>query len=95
VVLSGASLMFIVLWTRRVVRRLTISETAKKQATQFLWFCIFFSMLSVGLGMTVSGFVWFGADFLRRFNVVFWCALTGVALYPGFAMRNALPMQQR
>jgi hypothetical protein len=39
-------------------------------------------MLSLGLGMAVSGFVWFSTDFMRRFNVVFWSALTGVAIYP-------------
>jgi hypothetical protein len=82
VVLSGASLMFVLFWTRRAIRRLATSETAKKHATQFLWSCIFFSMLSLGLGMAVSGFVWFSTDFMRRFNVVFWSALTGVAIYP-------------
>ena len=82
VALSGASLMFVLFWTRRAVRRLATSETAKKHATQFLWSCIFFSMLSLGLGMAVSGFVWFSTDFMRRFNVVFWSALTGVAIYP-------------
>ena len=82
VVLSGVSLMFVLFWTRRAVRRLASSETARKHVTQFLWSCLFFSILSLGLGMAVSGFIWFSTDLMRRFNVVFWSALTGVAIYP-------------
>jgi len=46
-VLFGVSLIFDLFWTRREVRRLAASETAKKHATQFLWSCIFFSMVSL------------------------------------------------
>jgi hypothetical protein len=81
-VLFGVSLIFDLSWTRREVRRLAASETAKKHATQFLWSCIFFSTLSLGLGMAVSGFVWFSTDFIRMFGVVFWSAITGIAIYP-------------
>jgi len=49
-VLFGLSLIFDLFWTRREVRRLAASETAKKHATQFLWSCIFFNTLSLGLG---------------------------------------------
>jgi hypothetical protein len=82
VVLSGASLMFVLFWTRRTVRRLATGELANKHAGQFLWSCIFFSMLSFMLGMAVSGYVWFSTDFLRKFGVVFWSAMTAVAIYP-------------
>lgn len=81
-VLFGASLIADLLWTRRAVRQLATSEIAKKAATQFLWSCVFFSMLSFGLGMALSGWNWFSTDFMRRFNVVFWSAMTSVAIYP-------------
>jgi hypothetical protein len=81
-VLFGASLIADLLWTRREVRRLAASETAKKAATQFLWSCICFSILSFGLGMAVSGWNWFSADFMQRFNLVFWSAMTGIAIFP-------------
>jgi cytochrome b561 len=81
-VLSGASLMFVLFWTRRAVRRLATSESAKKHAGQFLWSCIFFSMLTLMFGMAVSGYVWFSTDFMRTFGVVFWSAMTAVAIYP-------------
>jgi hypothetical protein len=81
-VLFGASLIADLLWTRRELRRLAASEMAKKAATQFLWSCIFFSMLSFMLGMAASGYVWFSTDFLRTFGVVFWTAMTAVAIYP-------------
>jgi hypothetical protein len=81
-VLFGASLIADLLWTRREVRRLAASEIAKKAATQFLWSCIFFSMLSFGLGMAVSGRNWFSTDFMRGFNELFWSAMTGIATYP-------------
>jgi len=81
-VLFGVSLIFDLFWTRREVRRLAASETAKKHATQFLWSCIFFSMVSLGLGMAVSGIVLFSTDFIRMFAAVFWSAITGVAIYP-------------
>jgi hypothetical protein len=82
VVLSGASLMFVLFWTRRAVRRLASGEIANKLASQFLWSCIFFSMLSFMFGMAVSGYVWFSTDFLRRFGVIFWGVMTAVAIYP-------------
>jgi hypothetical protein len=81
-VLFGVSLIAELLWTRREVRRLAASETAQKAATQFLWSCICFSMISFGLGMAVSGWNWFSTDFMQRFNLLFWSALTGVAIYP-------------
>jgi len=81
-VLFGASLIADLLWTRREVRRLATSEMAKKAATPFLWSCIFFSMLSFGLGMAVSGWNWFSTDFIREFNLLFWSAMTGIAIYP-------------
>jgi uncharacterized membrane-anchored protein len=81
-VLFGVSLISDLLWTRREVRRLNVSETAKKHATQFLWSCICFSIVSLGSGMAVSSTVWFGTDFLRIFSAIFWCAITGIAIYP-------------
>lgn len=81
-VLFGVSLIFDLFWTRREVRSLAASETAKKQATQFLWSCLFFGTLSLGLGMAVSGFVWFSTDFIQTLGVVFWSAITGVAIHP-------------
>jgi hypothetical protein len=81
-VLFGASLIFDLLWTRREVRRLAASENAKRHASQFLWSCIFFSTLSFGLGIAVSSFVRFGANFIQMFGVVFWTTMTGIATYP-------------
>ena len=81
-VLFGAFLMADLLWTRREVRRLAPGEIATKAATQFLWSCIFFSMLSFGLGMAVSGWNWFSTDFMRGFNLLFWSAMTGIGIYP-------------
>jgi hypothetical protein len=82
VVLSGASVAFALFWTRREVRQLATGEIANKHAGQYLWSCIFFSMLSFMFGMAVSGYVWFGTDFMRRFGMVFWSAMTAVAIYP-------------
>jgi hypothetical protein len=81
-VLFGASLIADLLWTRREVRRLAASETAKKAATQFLWSCIFFSMLAFSLGMAVSGWNWFNTDILQKFNLLFWSAVTSIGIYP-------------
>jgi hypothetical protein len=81
-VLFGATLIADLFWTRRQVRSLAASETANKRATQFLWSCIFFSMISLGFGMAVSGFVWFNPDIMRGYSVAFWCAMTVVAIYP-------------
>jgi hypothetical protein len=58
-VLFGACLIADLLYTRHEVRRLAASEIAKKAATQYLGSCIFFGMLSFGLGMAVSGWNWF------------------------------------
>jgi uncharacterized membrane-anchored protein len=77
-VLSGAFLMFVLYWTRRATRRLAASETARKSASTFLWSCIIFSMISLSLGIQVSGYVWYGSDFIRRFGVVFWSGITGI-----------------
>ena len=82
VVLSGASLMFALYWTRRAVRRLATGEIANKHAGTFLWSCVFFSMFSFMFGMAVSGYVWFDTDFLRKFGLVFWTIMTAVAIYP-------------
>ena|SRR5579859_3756700 len=80
--LFGVSLLADLLWTRRDVRRLAASEAARKAATQFLWSCIFFSMLSFGLGMAVAGWNWFDTDFMRQFNLLFWAAMTGIGVFP-------------
>lgn len=82
IVLFAACLVADLFWTRREVRRLAASEIAKKSASTFLWSCIFFSMISLSLGMQVAGFVWYGHDFLRRFGLVFWSAITGIGIYP-------------
>jgi len=81
-VLFGVSLLADLLWTRRDVRRLAGNEVARKAATQFLWSCIFFSMLSFGLGMAASGWNWFDTDFMRKFNLLFWAAMTGIGIFP-------------
>jgi hypothetical protein len=65
-----------------VVRRLATGEIANKHSGQFLWSCIFFRVLSFMLGMAVSGYVWFSTDFLRTFGLVFWIAMTAIAIYP-------------
>ena len=81
-VLFGASLIADLLWTRREVRRLAASEIAKKAATQFLWSCIFFSMLSLSFGFAVSGLIWYSTDFLRILSAIWFGALTCVGIYP-------------
>ena len=82
IVLFAACLVADLFWTRHEVRRLAARETAKKSAATFLWSCIFFSMISLSLGMQVAGFVWYGNDFLQRFGLIFWSAITGIAIYP-------------
>ena len=51
-------------------------------------------MLSFGLGMAVSGFVWFSTDYIRMLGAVFWSAITGVAIYPVLRDAKRLAMQQ-
>lgn len=85
-VFAGGSLLFVLFWTRRAVRRIATakhptSETATKSAGQFLWSCIFFTMISSNLGVAVSGVVWYSSDFLRIFGVVWWGGLTCVAIF--------------
>lgn len=82
VALSGTSLLLVLFWTWRVVRQLATGEIANKHAGQFLWSCVFFSMLSFMFGMAVSGYVWFSTDFMRTFGVVFWSGMTAIATYP-------------
>src|ERR1700751_2302651 len=53
-VLSGAFLIPVLFWTRRAGRRLAAGKTARKHATQFLWSCIFFIMLSLSFGIAVT-----------------------------------------
>jgi hypothetical protein len=81
-ILSGGFLIFVLFWTRRAIRRLASSETAKKSASTFLWSCIFFSMLSLSFGIAVSSFVWFSPDLIRGFGLAFYGTLTCVAIYP-------------
>jgi len=69
-------------WTRREVRRLAASETARKHGIQFLWSCVFFSMLAFMLGISVSGYLWLGTDWLRRFSLIFSSAMMAIAIYP-------------
>jgi hypothetical protein len=82
VVFSAGALVFALFWTRRTVRRLASSEIATRHAGQFLWSCLFFSMLSFMFGMAVSGYVWFSTDFMRSFGLFFWSAMTAIAIYP-------------
>jgi magnesium-transporting ATPase (P-type) len=85
-VLSGALLIFALFWTHRAVRPLatakhSTSEIAKKSARQFLWSCIFFTVISATFGVAVSGIVWYSSDFIRTFGVVWWAVLTCVAIF--------------
>lgn len=81
-VIFAGCLIADLLYTQHDVWRLAASETAQKAAIQFLWSCIFFSMLSFGLGMALSGWNWFSTDFMRTFNLLFWGAMTGIGTYP-------------
>lgn len=82
IVLFAACLFADLFWARREVRRLAASEVAKKSASTFLWSCIFFSMISLSLGIQVAGFLWYGHDYLRRFVLAFLSAITGIGIYP-------------
>jgi len=90
IVLFGAPLISDFFWTRRTVQRLAYAEGAKKHATQFLWSCLFFSMLWFGLGVALASVVWIGADLTRRFSLIFWAALSIIAIYPVFRDANRL-----
>ena len=79
--LSGVFLLFALFWTRRTARRLATSETAKNCACQFLWSCLYFSMLSWIFGVAVSGVIWYSADFIRTFGAVWFGLLTCVAIF--------------
>jgi uncharacterized membrane-anchored protein len=81
-VLCGAFLICVLFWTHREVRRSAISETAGKHADQFLWSCIFFSMLSLSFGIAVTALILYSADFTRTFGAVWFGALTCVGIYP-------------
>jgi hypothetical protein len=82
VLLSGFSVMFVLFWTYSAIRRLPTTETAKKNAVQYLWSCIFFSMLSLSFGFTVSGLIWYSPDFVRIFSAIWFGALTCIGIYP-------------
>jgi hypothetical protein len=79
---SAVGLLFVLFRTHQVVERFVVSEATKKSARQFLWSCVFFSMLSAMFGLGVAGISWFSTDFLRKFGFVFWGAMTLVAIYP-------------
>ena len=80
--LLGVCLMFVLFWTYRAIRRLPAGETAKISARQYLWSCIFFSMLSLSFGFAVSGMIRYSTDFLRIFSAIWFGALTCVGIYP-------------
>ena len=82
IVLCGAFLICVLFWTHREVRRSATSETAGKHANQFLWSCIFFSMLSLSFGIALTALILYSADFTRTFGAVRFGALTCVGIYP-------------
>jgi hypothetical protein len=86
-VLCGAFLIYVLFSTRREVRRSATSEAGEKHADQFLWSCIFFSMLSFGFGIAATALILYSADFTRTFGAVWFGALTCVGIYP--ALRDA------
>ena len=81
-VLGGALLAFVLLWIRHAVWRLASSETAQNSARQFLWSCIFFSMISSPFGAFVSGLIWYSHDIIRIAGAVWFGLLTCIAIYP-------------
>jgi uncharacterized membrane-anchored protein len=81
-ILCGVFLTCVLFWTRREVRRSATSDTAGKHADQFLWSCIFFSMLSFSFGIAVTTLILYSADFTRTFGAVWFGALTCVGIYP-------------
>lgn len=81
-ILSAASLIFVLLRTQKVAKRFVASEPSQKSARQFLWSCVFFAMISEMFGLQVAGVSWFSTDFLRTFGFVFWGLLALVAIFP-------------
>jgi hypothetical protein len=81
-VLCAAFFICVLFSTHREVRRSATSETAGKHADQFLWSCIFFSMLSFGFGIAVTALILYSADFTRTFGAIWFGALTCVGIYP-------------
>jgi hypothetical protein len=66
---------------RREVRRLAASETARKHATQFLWSYIFLIMICLVFGMAHLSQTNSDTDFMSRFGVFIWSAITGAVIY--------------
>jgi hypothetical protein len=81
-VLFGIALVSGLLWTRRKVRRLADNDRSKEHATQFLWSCVFFSMLWVMFGIAAAGYRWISTDFIRSVGLIFWTLMAAVAIYP-------------
>jgi len=81
-VLSGAFLISALFWAWRARRRIAASEAAKKHATQFLWSCISFSMISLVFGMADLSQRKPDTEFMRRFGLVILGGITGAAIYP-------------
>jgi len=71
-------------WIRREVHLLGMGELAREPAAQFLWSCVFLSLISLGLGMAVGSLLWFEGDFVRRFSLGFWTLMAISASYPLF-----------
>lgn len=55
---------------------LSCQRDCKEARNSILWSCIFFSTISSGFGMALSGLVLSGTDFIRMFGAVFWSAIT-------------------
>jgi hypothetical protein len=81
-VLCGAYFIAVLFWTRREVRRLAVSETAKERAGQFLWSCIFISIDSWAFGVALTAIILYSADFTRTFGAVFFAAIPCIGIYP-------------
>lgn len=87
--------MFVLIWTRRTVRRTATakhatSEIAKKSARQFVWSCMFFVIISGTFGIAVSGIIWYSSDFVRTFGAIWFGAATCVAIF--IVRRDAKPV---
>jgi hypothetical protein len=79
-ILSAALLVVVLLWTRVAVKERATSETAKKGARQFLFSCLFFSLVCAGLGFAVAGAIWNSGSF-QTFSVVFYGGIVGAGIY--------------